>query len=333
MTSRATVGVPVMNTEPMATNQGFIGIKIEEEDQLYNYYLLYWLKRNKELILNHASGSTYPEISQRSFNGLESSLPPIQKQKKIGDTLRSLDEKREVNDRMNRELSEMAQNIFRYWFIDFEPFSSEDLVFSEELNMDIPSTWEMVELSESARIVDCLHSKKPEEQTEGQFFIEVKDVGDLGQLKLDEKFLISEEDYNEWTRRITAKSGDLIITKDGRVGAVAQIPEGIEGAIGRNLVCIRSNHENLSPSYLREYMMSPLMKQEIGKKTLSRAIFETLHVSEIEDLRIVLPPEEVKRTFDDAVKPIHQRIDHNNRESIKLESARKELLPELIPGQ
>jgi type I restriction enzyme S subunit len=333
MTSRATVGVPVINEKPMATNQGFICIDIAEDKPLYNYYLLYWIKRNKGVILNHASGSTYPEISQRSFNGLKISLPSLPEQKKIADTLRHLDEKREVNDEMNRELAEMAQSIFKYLFIDFSNTPDDELVLHEGLNMDVPTNWGIEPLSDVARIVDCLHSKKPDEQNEGQFYIEVKDVGELGELNLDDKYRISNEDYEEWTRRITAKSADLIITKDGRVGAVAQIPNGVEGAIGRNLVCIRPESNQLSSTFLREYMLSPLMKQEIGKKTLSRAIFETLHVSEIENLRILLPPKNIRKEFDEVVGAIHERIDHNNRESIKLETARKELLAKLIPPQ
>jgi type I restriction enzyme S subunit len=218
-------------------------------------------------------------------------------------------------------------------FIDFSNTPDDELVLHEGLNMDVPTNWGIEPLSNVARIVDCLHSKKPDEQNEGQFYIEVKDVGELGELNLDDKYRISNEDYEEWTRRITAKSADLIITKDGRVGAVAQIPNGVEGAIGRNLVCIRPESNQLSSTFLREYMLSPLMKQEIGKKTLSRAIFETLHVSEIENLRILLPPKNIRKEFDEVVGAIHERIDHNNRESIKLETARKELLAKLIPPQ
>jgi len=189
------------------------------------------------------------------------------------------------------------------------------------------------EMSEIAKIIDCLHSKKPDEQEQGKFYIEVNDIGENGELHLDDQYLISDEDYDEWTRRITAKTGDVIISKDGKVGAVAQIPEGIEGAIGRNLVCIRPDGKNLSPPLLKEYMLSRLMRQEIGEKTLSRSIFDTLHVSEIESLRVVVPPQEVRDQFDDVVKPIHRKINHNIKESITLEDMRDTLLPRLISGE
>jgi type I restriction enzyme S subunit len=141
MTSRATVGVPVINTEPMATNQGFIGIKIIDEDQLNNYYLLYWLKNKKSLIMNHASGSTYPEISQRSFNELQIELPPVRKQIGIASILRALDEKIEVNNQINEDLEAMAQSLFSSWFVDLINYDGET-EYDEEFERDVPKAWE-----------------------------------------------------------------------------------------------------------------------------------------------------------------------------------------------
>jgi type I restriction enzyme S subunit len=333
MTSRATVGVPVMNTEPMATNQGFIGTKITHKDQLNNYYLLYWLKNKKSLIMNHASGSTYPEISQRSFNDLEIELPPIRKQIEIASILRALDEKIELNNQVNQDLEEMAQAIFRSWFIDYEPFSGQEFEHHEGIGEEIPQDWDIKQMSQIARTVDCLHSKKPDKQDEGRFYIEVNDIGESGELQLDDKYLISEKDYKEWTRRITAKEGDVIISKTGRVGAVAQIPEGIEGAIGRNIVCIRPATEELSPAFLKEYMISTLMREEIGRKTLSGTVLESLHVKEIENLRVVVPPKDVRERFEETVGHLHTRINHNIKENENLKQIRDTLLPKLMSGE
>jgi len=267
------------------------------------------------------------------FDDLVIEVPPIEEQRRIVDFLDALDSKIENNERVIELCNEISQSIFRHWFIDFEPFEDQEMVYQDDIGMEIPHEWEIRQMEEVTEIVDCLHSKKPEEVDSGKFYIEVKNIGENGELHLDDKYMISEEDYEEWTRRITAKAGDVIISKDGRVGAVAQIPEGIEGAIGRNIVCIRPNQEEISSPLLREYMLSPLMKQEIGKKTLSRSIFETLHVSEIEDLRVVIPPQQIRRKFDEVVRPFHKKIEYSIKESITLGETRDALLPKLMNGE
>ncbi|SEH11511.1 Type I restriction modification DNA specificity domain-containing protein [Natronorubrum sediminis] len=279
-----------------------------------------------------STGTRMPRADWDVLDDVLVALPPMEEQKRIGEALNNLDSKIDSNKRVISLCNQVSQAIFRNWFIELEPFEEEPRSYRDGIGREIPDEWQVKQMSEVAKVVDCLHSKKPDEQDYGNFYIEVNDIGENGELALDNKYLISAEDYEKWTRRITAKPGDVIISKDGRVGAVAQIPEGVEGAIGRNLVCIRPDKEQLSPPLLREYMLSPLMKAEIGRKTLSRSIFETLHVSEIEDLRVILPPKEVRQAFDNLVRPLHEQINHNIKESITLEQVRNTLLPELLSG-
>jgi len=267
------------------------------------------------------------------FHNKKVSLPPIDEQKKIVNILDAIDSKIEINNRINEILQEMAQAIFRSWFIDYEPFSDQEFEYHEGIGEEIPQDWDIKQMSQIARTVDCLHTKKPDKQDEGRFYIEVNDIGESGELQLDDKYLISEEEYKEWTRRITAKEGDVIISKTGRVGAVAQIPEGIEGAIGRNIVCIRPATEELSPAFLKEYMISPLMREEIGRKTLSGTVLESLHVKEIENLRVVVPHKDVRERFEETVGHLHTRINHNIKENGNLKQIRDTLLPKLMSGE
>jgi type I restriction enzyme S subunit len=329
--ARGSVGEVAQLGEPMTFNQSCYALTTS--DDLLDDYLYYAWQYVFGQVQAISYGTVFDSITMKSFKDIEIPCPPLEDQRRIAGALTALDDRIEVNKESNKALAETGQEIFEHWFVDQNFFAEADTKYIEEMDMEIPVQWEVKEMSEIAKIIDCLHSKKPDEQEEGNFYIEVNDIGENGELHLDDQYLISDEDYDEWTRRITAKTGDVIISKDGKVGAVAQIPEGIEGAIGRNLVCIRPDGENLSPPLLREYMLSRLMRQEIGEKTLSRSIFETLHVSEIESLRVVVPPEDVRDRFDDVVRPIHRKIDHNIKESITLEEMRDTLLPKLISGK
>lgn len=327
----ATMGRVAQLGEPMAFNQTCYAL--DTNDELLNDYLYYAWQYVFGQVQAVSYGTVFDSITMKSFKDIEIPYPSLAVQRRIAGALTAIDDRIEVNKESNRVLAETAQEIFEHWFVDQNFFGETETKSLDEMDMEIPVEWEVKEMSEIAKIIDCLHSKKPDEQDEGNFYIEVNDIGENGEMHLDDQYLISDEDYEEWTRRITAETGDVIISKDGKVGAVAQIPEGIEGAIGRNLVCIRPDGENLSPPLLREYMLSRLMRQEIGEKTLSRSIFETLHVSEIESLRVVVPPDDIRDRFDDLVTPIHRKMDHNIKESITLEEMRDTLLPRLISGE
>src|SRR5690606_16045581 len=99
----------------ITTNQGFRSLVVKEDfDFLFVYYLL---KNNVEYLKQHATGSTFQELSGSTLKGLKFRLPEDKKeQQKISSILSSLDDKIELNRKMNETLEEMARAIFKSWF-------------------------------------------------------------------------------------------------------------------------------------------------------------------------------------------------------------------------
>ena len=94
-------------------------------DKSYLYYLLSVEKFNK-YILNHIDSETaQPNISANSIGGYEISLPPLAEQKRIADILSAIDDKIELNRRINANLEQQAQALYKSWFVDFEPFGGK----------------------------------------------------------------------------------------------------------------------------------------------------------------------------------------------------------------
>lgn len=93
MTSRATVGVPVINSEPMATNQGFQSFDLSKNDEVTPYYLYYHILYNSNYINSVASGGTFDEISNSELSKLKLPVPPRDEQKRIASVLYSVDER------------------------------------------------------------------------------------------------------------------------------------------------------------------------------------------------------------------------------------------------
>jgi len=135
LTSRAPVGYVAMAKNLIATSRGVRSLVVNEEhDPDFIYYLLL---HNTDYFKQHASGSTFQELSGSTLKFLEFLIPPLSEQRAIAHILGSLDDKIELNRRMNKTLEAMARAIFKSWFVDFLP---------DEISALFPDSFEDSEL-------------------------------------------------------------------------------------------------------------------------------------------------------------------------------------------
>lgn len=338
ITARGTVGQLALLSEPMAFNQTCYGLITKEK--VLPLFLYYKLKSILIHIDSVSYGTVFKTITKRTFDEIKIRIPTMRKQKEIVNMLNSLDSKTELNVQINRTLEAIGQALFKHWFIDFEfpdvdgkPYKSSGGEMVDSELGEIPKDWRINRLEDMARIVDCLHSKKPLEQGNKRVLLQVYNIGESGKLDMSDLYFISEEDYNEWIKRTRIKEGDIIISKTGRVGAIAQIPEGFEGAIGRNLVCIRNLDHRIGKGFLKEYMLSSAMKKEISIKTHVGTVLQSIHVKEIEKLRILVPTKDLIRKYEKIIDPFHKEINQNILKNQILSSIRDTLLAKLMSGE
>ena len=147
--SRAPIGYVAIAANDMCTNQGFKNvIPNDETDSEFLYYLL---KYNKNNIASQGSGTTFAEVSGKTMKEIEVVVPKEKDdQRHIASVLSSLDRKIELNNKINADLEEMAQAIFKNWFVDFEPFKDGKFVDSE-LGM-IPEGWKIGSLGDFCNV-------------------------------------------------------------------------------------------------------------------------------------------------------------------------------------
>lgn len=314
-----------------------------KSEKVHPRFLIYFFKSPvfQSLIRSKISGSVVPALTQKDINDTYFTIPPLFEQKAIAKILSDLDDKIELNQQMNQTLEQIAQTIFRRWFIDYEfpdengePYkSSGGVMVASELG-EIPKGWEIKELKQVSQVIDCLHSKKPVQKSKGKLLLQVFNIGTYGKIELTEKYYIQNNDYSEWTKRIEIMSNDLIVSKTGRVGAIAYIPHFIKAAIGRNLVGIRSS-SNVHPLWLREVLLSECMRKEIDLKTNTGTILKSLHVKEIEKLRLVFPQSNVELIdkFGKVIKPTIDQIQIKIQQNSILTNLRDSLLPRLMSGK
>ena len=127
---------------------------IRHNERILPQYLFYILKSQAVLdelqMLAESRSGTFPQITFSEVANMEIKLPPIEQQRRILGVLKSLDDKIEVNRRINENLEQQAQALFKSWFVDFEPFKDQPFVESE-LGM-IPQGWRVQGLGEVSRM-------------------------------------------------------------------------------------------------------------------------------------------------------------------------------------
>jgi type I restriction enzyme S subunit len=346
----ATAGKVGRLAVPMTTSQAICGMIAKKDicHQGFLYYLI--MAESWKIVWKNALGGAQPNISQLSINTHPVEIPPHSVQEKIHDQLSKLDALIECTEETTRILAEMIQIVFRSWFIDFDPVKAkvegklpsgidEEIAalfpdsFEESDFGPIPNGWELKQLSDIAKIIDCSHAIKPEPIDSGfGVLLHVWNIDDTGGITLHETFEVEEDEFHSWASRMVLSEGDCVVTKTGRVAAVGRIPHNLNRnlAMGRNMIGIRMED---APGFLYAYLMSPLKEIEVAKWLNSGTVMPSLHVKYAERLSVVVPSNEILTKFEEIIEPLIRLIDYSRASRVSLESCREALLPRLMSGE
>lgn len=175
-------------------------------------------------------------------------------------------------------------------------------------------------------VLDCEH-KTPAPQTTGFPYIAIPDIQN-GTVITGQCRLISKSDLEEWTRRTVPRGGDILVTRRGRVGDSAPIPEGLRCAIGQNLVLLRSDGTQVDQSFLRWATRSPQWWSEVDRLMNVGAVFSSLNVRDIAQIRLNIPPIRDQRNIAAVLGALENKIAAN----IALAETQMNLVDHLFPA-
>lgn len=279
----------------------------EDVDPQYLYQIL---RSNDTLaqlqMLAESRSGTFPQITYSELSNIMVSLPSQKAQKNIVSILSSLDRKIELNNKINADLEEMAQTIFKNWFVDFEPFKDGKFVDSE-LGM-IPEEWKVGLLGELCN------------------FKRGKNL--LTKNAIDEGVPVVAGGLEPSCYHNVANTGAPVITVSGS-GANAgfmrmyHVPVWASDCSFIDISC-----ENFYFVYCFLKVNSKLLKH-----AQTGAVQPHVKPSDIHDFELVIPDKESIYEFQDKVKPFFDRIASLQKENSRLSLLRDTLLPRLMSGE
>ena len=295
--------------------------KIKKSDEIDNQFLYYYFRQweNFYALASKATGSaSQANISTNTIADTIIKLPPLPTQQKIAAILSSLDDKIELNNKINTNLEQQAQALFKNWFVDFEPFGGK-----------MPEGWKVGKLSEYCNFQEGYVNPA---QTHNEYFD--GDVKWLRAVDINESFIINT------SRTLTKcgfesagksaflfKPGSIAISKSGTVGRLGIISDfmcGNRAVIGIEL----KEQQNLS--YIHQYLKS---RQTEFPDMAVGSVQKNLYVSILENLDIIIPSKEVLEKFAAICMPFYDQIKTNCVENNNLSSIRDTLLPKLMNGR
>lgn len=330
------MGKVILARTKCVTNQQINSITSIKED--YDPFFIYYsLKPLKEYFHKIAGGSTMPIINKSKFSQIEILVPPLKEQKAIAHILSTLDEKIELNKKINKTLEDIAQAIFKHWFVDFEfpnengePYkSSGGEMVESELGM-IPKGWEVIELGNLVEIVDNRGKTPPQENQKTNYpIIDVKALSGDSRIIDYNKCIkyVSRETYNSWFRSGHPKEGDILLSTVGSL-AEMKIFSGNIGCIAQNVVALRCI--GTSNLYLYQYLKhikSDLVSYNIG------SVQPSIKITHIIKHKILKPDMKIENQFHSLIKNLTELIINNCFQNNSIVLLRDTLLPKLMSGE
>jgi type I restriction enzyme S subunit len=335
LTSRAPIGYLVIAQNEVSTNQGFKSIVVNPEIADYNF-IFYLIKANIERIKSFGTGTTFAEVSASIVKNLKFNLPPLPTQTAIAEILSSLDDKIELNNKINQELENLAQALFKQWFIDFEfpnengdPYKSSGGEMVDSELGEIPKGWEVKALGELIKLTGGGTPKRSNlEYWDGNIkWFSIQDVPQNSQVfVIDTKETISQVGLAKSSTKLLPK-GSTIITARGTVGKLALVAE----PMAMNQSCYAVNGACDLGDFFTYFNLKNAVEQL--RQNTHGAVFDTITSNTFDTIKSVFGSLDLANLFEKLISPTMHMIESSCREDKELTNLRDTLLPKLISGE
>lgn len=296
-------------------------VKLVKLDNIDSEYLYYYLKSpfGQQNISRGTVGAVQAKLPIKNIQEFSINCPKlVSDQRRIASILSSLDRKIELNNKINADLEEMAQAIFKNWFVDFEPFKNGKFVDSE-LGM-IPEGWKVGTLADIAEITmgQSPAGNSLNENREGMIFYQ-------GSSDFGFRFPSIRVFTTEPKRLAVANS--VLFSVRAPVGDINVAKE--ECCIGRGVASIKSKYGHDSYLFYTMKSLHKLFDSFDGEGT----VFGSINKKTLSAIQILLPSDGIVEQFNNIASSFDDRIRSLSDESSRLSLLRDTLLPRLMSGE
>jgi len=341
---------------------------IADSEKCNVYFIEYMFRLLKRNIQKRASGSVQDNINLKTLEKLYFPIPSLPNQNKISHILSTLDDKIELNRKMNKTLEETAQALFKSWFVDFDPVHAKanassdadmeqiakELGISKEVLNLFPSEFEESELGmipwgwEVTKLGDCKleieSGRRPKGGIDKSLNSGVPSVGAESISSPIGSYNFSTIKYVTHEFSSTAKKGwvidrDVALYKDGGKPGLFMPRVALYGnkfpfdkfMVNEHVFLLRS--KSLGQNYLYYLISSDNILNQLISKGSAKAAQPGLNQTEVKDSGFVLPVSKILDRFNLLIEPLINQQLLNGKQNLELQKTRDTLLPKLLSGE
>lgn len=304
--------------QPYAIGRGIAAIQ-HKEGKEFSAFGRALIDYNLPLLLSSSTGSTFPNVSRSQLEKLEILIPPIEEQHAIASVLSSLDDKIDLLHRQNQTLEQMAETLFRQWFL---PAGKAGVEEADE-------GWEVATLYDAIELVG---GGTPKTSIEEYWNGDIKWLsgGDIASnhksIITNSEKAITEEGLNNSSAKLLPKFSTVISAR-GTVGKYCILSEPMAYS--------QSNY-GIKPKYQDCYFFTYLLINHSVEELNSAAygsVFDTITTNTFKGLEIAIPSEKEIQAFEAKVEDCFLKILNNQTQIRTLTALRDTLLPKLMSGE
>ena len=311
------VGKPYFYEEAWAHNTTLYVDDFKGNDPEFLYYLCQTMP-----FANFGGGSAVPTLNRNHIHPLETKIPvKVEDQRRIASILSSLDRKIELNNKINADLEEMAQAIFKNWFVDFEPFKDSKFVDSE-LGM-IPEGWRVGTLGD----ITNNKSAKVKERND----VKVLSPVTTGELVLSEEYFTKQVFSSSIAKYKIVNKGDFAYNPARvNIGSLGRNEFDFDGCVSPVYVVfsVLDGYEN----YFDLFRKTDFFKDSVASLAIG-GVRQSLSYDDLSSIEVIIPSENAVEEFNNLYNQMKKTIKANKLESSRLSLLRDTLLPRLMSGE
>lgn len=287
-------------------------------DEDYLYYLICSSFVRDPAIKSMVGSSGRQRVQTDVIQNLEIDIPDLGTQRKVGGILKLLDDKIALNNRINKNLEQQAQTLYKSWFVDFAPYDGV-----------MPSKWIIGTVNDLAKEIVC--GKTPSTKVADYYgsdvpFITIPDMHGNTYTVTTERYL---SNYGAASQaKKTLPPNAICVSCIGTAGLVTLVAS--ESQTNQQINSIIPKDE-YSPFYI--YLLMQTLSEVINNLGQSGSTIVNLNKGQFGKMKAMIPSITDMKAFDDLVSPLFALILENQKENIHLSSVREALLPELMSGE
>lgn len=287
-------------------------------------FVKYMLDEFKVYMQQISKGTTQDNLSLEKLRRIKFYVPSYETQQKIAHILSRYDEAIENNNKRIKLLEQMAQNLYKEWFVRFRFPGYENCEFEN----GIPVGWKVEKLGNFCKITDGTHDT-PAQVEEGIPLVTGKAIRN-GRIDFSIPYNISVEDHEKIKKRSGLKTGDILFSNIGTIGNVCLVNYDREFSV-KNMIIFKP--ESINQSMYLFYLLNSDSIQSLFTAQTNGASQQFLGLDFMRRFKILLPSEEIIKLFGEKEVLIIQQINIFQQQNQNLAKQRDLLLPRLMSGK